>query len=173
MSESSLPISTGTEEEGQELKVSVLDAIEWLKIAWDEVTSTTIQKCFHHVGFKMDSTPLPEHDTSPDIAGVLEDLRTNGVHDEGQIENFTNIVSDLETAGTLTDVDIVTTVFGTMDDNEDDADIDDQDDPIICPTNSNYRKAMDVARRYVMCTSDNPEDMKVVYNLEKLFYFQT
>ena len=70
---------------GQELKVSVLDAIQWLKIAWDEVTSTTSQNCFHHVGFKTDSTPLPEHDALPDIAGVLEDLRTNGVHVEGQV----------------------------------------------------------------------------------------
>ena len=65
-----------------------------IKIACDEVTSTIIQNCFHHVGFKTDSTPLPEHDTSLDIAGVLEDLRTNGVHVEGQVKDFTNIDSD-------------------------------------------------------------------------------
>ena len=154
----------------QELKISVLDAIQWLKIAWDEVTSSTIQNCFHHVSFKTDSTPLPEHNASPDIAGVLDDLRTIGVHVEGQVEDFSNIDNDLETAGTLTDEDIVATVCGTMDEDEDDADIDEQDDPIICPTNSDYRNAMDVVRRYVMCTSDNSEDMKAVHRLEKLFF---
>ena len=55
------------------------------------------------MGFKTDSTPLPEHDMSPDIAGVLEDLRTVGVHVEGHVEDFMNMDSDLETAGTLTD----------------------------------------------------------------------
>ena len=148
----------------------MLDAIQWLKIACDEVTSTIIQNCFHHVGFKTDSTPLPEHDTSLDIAGVLEDLRTNGVHVEGQVKDFTNIDSDLEAAGTLTDEDIVATVFGTMDDNEDDADIDDQDDPIICPTNSDYRKAMhmDVVRSLII--RKIYVNMKAVHSLEKLFF---
>ena len=141
----------------QELKISVLDAMQWLKIAWDEVTSTTIQNCSHQVGFKTDSTPraLHEHDSSPNLAGALDDLRTSGVLVEGQVDDFTNIDKDLETAGTLTDEDIVASVCGTVVEEEDDADVDEQDHPLICPTNSDYRNAMDIIRRFVTCTSDN------------------
>ena len=97
-------------------------------------------------------------------------MRTSGVHIEGQLDDFTNIANDLETAGTLTDEDIVASVCGTVVEEEDDADVDEQDHPLICPTNSDYRNAMDIIRRFVTCNSDNSEDIQAVYRLEKLFF---
>lgn len=151
------------------MKISVLDAMQWLKIAWDEVTSTTIRNCFQHAGFRSDS--VPDHDNpEPDIARVLDDLRINGVSIEGELDEFTAIDDDLETAGTLTDEDIVATVCGTVDQEEDDADADEQDVPVICPTTSEFRHAMDIARRFVTCTSDNQQDIQAVHSLEKLLF---
>ena len=43
------------------------------------------------MGFKTDFTPLPEHDTSPDIARVLDELKSVGMPIEGQVEDLTNI----------------------------------------------------------------------------------
>ena len=158
-------------EDGEEMKISVLDAMQWLKIAWEEVTSTTIRNCFHHAGFKNISVPMYDHENSePDIARVIDDLRANGVSIEGQIDEFTAIDDDLETAGTLTDGDIVATICGTMDQEEDNTDVDEQDVPVICPTTSEFRHAMDIARRFVTCTSDNQEDIRAVHSLEKLLF---
>ena len=49
-------------------------------------------------------------------------MRTSGVHIEGQLDDFTNIANDLETAGTLTDEDIVASVCGSIVVEGDDAD---------------------------------------------------
>ena len=35
--------------------VNVLDAMQWLKVAWDKVTPSTIQNCFRHCGFRLAS----------------------------------------------------------------------------------------------------------------------
>ncbi len=44
-------------------EVSVLDAMMWLKLAWDGVTDITIQKCFAHCGFNV-SIPNPDPEES-------------------------------------------------------------------------------------------------------------
>ena len=38
-------------ESGNQLKIAVLDAMQWLKIAWDKVTPSTTESCFHHCSF--------------------------------------------------------------------------------------------------------------------------
>lgn len=156
-------------EDGEEMKISVLDAMQWLKIAWDDVTSTTIQNFFQRASFKSDS--VPNHDTpEPDIARVLDNLRTNGISIEGEVDEFTAIDDDLETDGTLTDGDIVATICGTVDQEEDDTDADKQDVPVICPTTSEFWHAMHLARRFVTCISDNQQDIQAVHSLEKLLF---
>ena len=40
--------------------VNILDAITWLKLAWDTVTPTTIQKCFFNCGFSEAKTDTEE-----------------------------------------------------------------------------------------------------------------
>ena len=156
-------------EDGEEMRILVLDAMQWLNIALDEVTSTTIQNCFQYVGFKGDS--VPNHDTpEPDIARVLGDLRTNSVSIEGEVDEFTAIDDDLETDGTLTDGDIVATICGTVDQEEDDTDAHEQDVPVICPTTSEFRHVMDIARHFVTCISDNQQDIQAVHSLEKLLF---
>ena len=44
-------------------EVTVLDAMMWLKLAWDDVSDITIQKCFAHCGFNV-SIPNQEPEES-------------------------------------------------------------------------------------------------------------
>jgi hypothetical protein len=44
--------------------LNVLDAIMWLKAAWDNVEPTTIQKCFTKCGFTQAIFADPEEDTT-------------------------------------------------------------------------------------------------------------
>ena len=41
--------------------ISVLDAVNWINVAWRETTVLTIQKCFHRCGF-----PADNHDDDSD-----------------------------------------------------------------------------------------------------------
>ena len=36
----------------KKFKLDLLQALDWLKMSWDNVTPTTIKHCFQHVGFK-------------------------------------------------------------------------------------------------------------------------
>ncbi|KAL4121029.1 hypothetical protein QTP88_013614 [Uroleucon formosanum] len=40
------------EEQGKDIKISVLDAILMISDAWNDVSTTIIRNCFHHAGFK-------------------------------------------------------------------------------------------------------------------------
>lgn len=40
------------EEQGKDIKISVLDAILMISDAWNDISTTTIRNCFHHAGFK-------------------------------------------------------------------------------------------------------------------------
>ena len=51
--------------------VNVLDAIMWLKTAWDNVKPTTIQKCFAKCGFTQAVFSDPEEDTTCTIDSSL------------------------------------------------------------------------------------------------------
>ena len=37
--------------EEEEFRVTVLDALQWLKMAWQQVTPETNKNCYRHVGF--------------------------------------------------------------------------------------------------------------------------
>jgi len=55
-------------------EMSVLDAIYWIIVAWEELDSSTIVKCFYKAGFNMDEdTRHPQSDdVSADVDGDEE-----------------------------------------------------------------------------------------------------
>jgi hypothetical protein len=44
------------------------------------------------------------------------------------------------------------------------------DEPVSLPTYSEYRTAVDVVKRFVTCTSSNPQDIAAVQTLEHLLF---
>lgn len=83
--------------------INVLDAIYYIKTAWQRVTEETVRNCFHRAGFRQESV---EQTTENDIfsaeddipLSVLQDIwrnaRTMGYRDN-QVEDFINIDTDL------------------------------------------------------------------------------
>ncbi|KAI6647708.1 hypothetical protein LOD99_8549 [Oopsacas minuta] len=47
-------------------KLDLLQALDWLKKSWDNVTPTTIKHCYQHVGFK--DLPATEETSAPDTS---------------------------------------------------------------------------------------------------------
>ena len=42
----------------------MLDAIKWMKASWDDLPTSTIEKCFIHCGFKEEDNPADSDFTS-------------------------------------------------------------------------------------------------------------
>ncbi|XP_041369810.1 tigger transposable element-derived protein 4-like [Gigantopelta aegis] len=63
-----------------EVKLSVLDALRFLKLAWDNVSVGTINHCFRHAGFiNTTESANPEYESDPYDDVPLSHLVTNGV----------------------------------------------------------------------------------------------
>ena len=154
-----------------DIKISVLDAMQWLQYAWDQVTPTTIQNCFHHVGFRADSSaPIEDDNSEPDISGVLDELKENGMNIDCEGDEFAAIDSTVITTGELSDQDIAASIQETTQELGDAEDQLDDDDPVLVPTYSEYKTAVDVVKRFVTCMSSNPQDMVAVQTLEHLLF---
>ena len=138
----------------KELKVSVLNAIQWLKIAWNRVSSVTIQHCFQHCSFTsevplyVDTAPPP----SSELESLFDELKSHDFNIEGSVDDYTSIDNDVAIDGILSDNEIVSTVQG-----EEVLEVSyveyDDDEPVTCPTISEYRNALDIVRRFVTCHS--------------------
>ena len=156
---------------GDDVKISVLDAMQWLRYAWDQVTPTTIQNCFYHVGFYADSSaPIEDDNSEPDILGVLDELKENGMNIDCKGDEFAAINSTVITTGELSDQDIAASIGET---NLELGDVEDQlddDEPVFLPTYSEYKTAVDVVKRFVTCMLSNPQDMVAVQTLEHLLF---
>ena len=76
-----------TMENGNQHRITVLDAMQWLKFAWDKVTSTTIMNCFRHCSFIIASQSEDDNDsTSPiqvEADEILDELRRQHGLDSG------------------------------------------------------------------------------------------
>jgi hypothetical protein len=67
-------------EKKTEVKISILDAIRFLRLAWDNVSMGTINHCFRHAGFvKVTESTDPDYESDPDDDVPLSYLVTNGV----------------------------------------------------------------------------------------------
>lgn len=54
--------------------ITVLDAIRWIRSAWDSVEFSTITKCFHRCGFSISELTVEGETPNPTVAS-LEDIK--------------------------------------------------------------------------------------------------
>ena len=155
-------------EAGKELKVSVLDAMQWLKVAWDNVTIETIQNCFQHCSFSGLHSPSTDMNASrvpcSELESLFEELKSNDMDVQGSVEEYTGIDHYVAIDGILTDSEIASLV---QDDTKfEEPCIECDDEPVVCPTISEFRNALDVLRRYVTCHTYNTHHLNAITELE-------
>ena len=105
IAEGSLPSPAGEKlllsmDTGQDLKISVLDALQWLKVAWDRVTAGTIQNYLQHCNFRGIASPSVDLDEvcepSSELENLFEGLKSHNINIEGSVEEYTHIDDDLQ-----------------------------------------------------------------------------
>ena len=156
-------------EAGENLKISVLDAMLWLKTAWNEVTPLTIQNCFRHCGFNDSSSAISDETTvidEPDIEDIVQQLSENGVSIEGSVDDYINADEDVAVAGTFTDAEIAANIRGELDMAVEE---EGEDEPVVCPTLLEFQSAIDVTR-FVICHSDDTQHLTALNSFEKLLF---
>ena len=163
-------------ENGKQLKITVLDAMQWLKIAWDRVTSETIKNCFRHCGFiaQSQSNDVDVQDIGPDINidadEILDELRQHGLEVEASFQDFSTVDDYLDTTGTLTDEEIALLVESNHRDSEEPiANEEDYDEPVVCPTVSECYLALDIVKRFATCNGEN-QHLQALNCLDELIY---
>ena len=80
--------------------------------------------------------------------------------------SYLKINNGTATTGILTDEDIATMVLGDAEEPS----AEDHDEPVVCPTLSEYRSALDVVRHFVTSHSTDNEYLNVVSSLDELLY---
>ena len=155
-------------EAGKELKVSVLDAMQWLKVAWDNVTIETIQNCFQHCSFSGLNSPSTDMNASrvpcSELESLFEELKSYDIDVQGSVEEYTGIDNYVAIDGIPTDSEIASLV---QDDTKfEELCIECDDEPVVCPTISEFRNALDVVRRYMTCHTYNTHHLNAITELE-------
>lgn len=144
---------------GKTFSVSLLDAVNFIHMAWQKVNRETIVNCFKHAGFSDkndefdsdDELPisqwLEKHEDDPEVisdkmeANVLE---TAAMREKFNFEEYVKIDDDLVTTETLTDEQIITTVASEMAENGEDEN-ESEDVSVYVPSVSEIvQKMMDI-----------------------------
>ena len=130
--------------------------LQWLKIAWNRVSSVTIQNCFQHCSFSsvvpVCAEMAPPSEPSSELESLFEELKSQKLNIEGSVDDYANIDNDVAIEGILSDDEIISTVQVEAVLEESYVENDD-DEPVTCPTISEFRNALDTVRRFVTCNS--------------------
>ena len=143
-------------------QITVLDTMQWLKIVWDKVTSTTIMNCFCHCSFISTSQSEDDNDsTSPiqvEADEILNELKWQYGLDNGvSFQDFLNFDNTIEKSGSLTDKEIASMVHeGHVTQNDSVETTENYDEPFQCPTVSEYHLALDVVKWFITCNGESP-----------------
>lgn len=123
-----------------DLRISLLDAIHFIAMAWDRVTPTTIANCFAKCGFFRSSEEVPSEQEEPIEGWELLDAGCTA-------EDFCTADDNLATCGARTVEDIVEEATCEVADSSDDGDNIDEGDGEGPPPAAETLHALDVLRR--------------------------
>ena len=107
------------------MKISVLDALRVLQDAWCQVTSTTIQNCFHHCRFSDDTTSsdmetIDEENENAEVFSIFADLQDRScIPEEMDPEEYLLMDEKVPTSAMSTDDEIIRAVLSSKRENED------------------------------------------------------
>ena len=105
----------------EQVSITVLDAVNWISLAWNNVTEQTIKNCFGAAGFPNSSFAVSPSSTDMDVS-VEVDSETNNVNN--LLQQLDWLLSHIQisgpqlTAAEFIDIDSYIPVFNEWDDNE-------------------------------------------------------
>ena len=137
-------------------RISILDAMLMLKVAWRQVKESTITACFCKAGINESATNSSDDNPFADLQEGMQELQSiqpELVPATVTPEEWVNSDADVETGTAITDEDIIQEYQRTRDaDANSDEDSDDgfevHDEPQPPPSIKEVQAAMDVMQRY-------------------------
>ncbi|XP_046560365.1 tigger transposable element-derived protein 4-like [Haliotis rubra] len=138
----------------ESVSITVIDAMQHLRQAWDCVQPQTINKCYLHAGFKIsDQTNTQDDDDSdPEDDVPLATLLVNNI----TLAQYASVDDDLVTSCPASEQDIVQNIIDSRTRTQLLSDDEDEDDmpPPLPPTLDATTEALEVVRRYVISQDD-------------------
>ena len=156
---------------GADSTVTLLDALHYINVAWDEISQTTIRKCFQKCGIGKDSEQCASEDNTPvqsEIQQQLQLLQDSGVTGLEDItpEDYITVDSEVVVAEELTTESIVAQVrYKNSDEYDDDENDDTEEAPAV--TLSDALASINKVRRYFQAQEGTAQFFAGINALEK------
>lgn len=101
--------------------ITLLEAINLLSLAWNEVSKQTIHNCFRHAGIVKTTATITESDPEDDLP-LAELIRINKLMALRDFEDFVDVDNNVIAREELPDIDLVNQTLQEeeVEDNEDD-----------------------------------------------------
>ena len=123
---------------------TVLDALHFLKQAWQKVTPVCIQNCFRKAGFDLRSSIQPSLERNAD--DMPFNWSSLGI-DEEDFDHYVTIDDDIDCYGDLTDDQIVQEVQGVPIADVDDEEVEEEE--VEVPSNADTLQALSTIRHFL------------------------
>ena len=154
------------EHPGKATAVNLLEAVHYIRAAWDDVERSSIVNCFRNAGIRTSVEPEIPDGLSGCLDGDdLVELRQRLGHKWASLDAYINVDQDVITSEVRSIENIIDDVIGEEDLNDDDA-----TEPPTVPTVSSVMEAFSVVRRYASCldVASSEEILRHVNAAEKV-----
>jgi hypothetical protein len=129
-----------------EFTLSLLDSIQMLKRAWEDVTVATISNCFHHVSFNSHpqtelevENMMPVEQTPAAADNIWDRLRIHGIGvGNNSFTDYVNSDAEVATTFTLTDENIIEDILEKKNDDSEEEDQQNGDEEPPVPEGENF-----------------------------------
>ena len=140
---------------GYAFSLNLLDAIHLLRRAWEAVSDNTIQGCFRRAKFTSSGEVTAAPHVNEELAGLWHDLAEEGELEEGvSLDDYVTVDQQLQTDGMMTVEEIAASAIEAVEDDPEEIETKEPELPPV--TNREARKALDVLRRYIEKSVDDP-----------------